>query len=112
MKKSKIVLVASTSLVSVAFASDLTNGLVGFFPFEGTPYDGMNHCYTVTTYGASTYERGAVGPTWPILETGDAGSEGLTSLTGPHRGLPLHPPAIKTPPEPRRARDSGPVVLT
>ncbi|MFO0835328.1 MAG: LamG domain-containing protein [Phycisphaerales bacterium] len=61
MKKSMIVLAASASFVSAAFASNLTNGLVAFFPFEGTPYDGMNHCYTVTQVGSPTYARGAVG---------------------------------------------------
>ncbi len=61
MKNSMIVLAALASLTSAASASDLNNGLVGFFPFEGTPYDAMHHDYAVTPVGTPTYERGAVG---------------------------------------------------
>lgn len=61
MKNPAIMLAAISLFVSPAFATTINNGLVAFFPFEGTPYDGMNHGYTVTPVGAPTYDRGAVG---------------------------------------------------
>ncbi len=61
MKNRAIMLAAVVSFVSPALATTINDGLVGFFPFEGTPHDAMNHCYSVTQVGSPTYERGAVG---------------------------------------------------
>ena len=58
---SKLIATTTFLLTAPALASDINDGLVGFFPFEGTPYDAMNHCYNIQTFGAPTYDRGAVG---------------------------------------------------
>lgn len=61
MMNPKLIAIPLSLLAVPALATTINDGLVGFFPFEGTPYDGMNHCYNIQTYGAPTYDRGAVG---------------------------------------------------
>lgn len=61
MMSPKLIAIPFCLLAVPVLATTINDGLVGFFPFEGTPYDGMNHCYNIQTYGAPTYDRGAVG---------------------------------------------------